>query len=67
MKQDIATIKNEQKSMKEEQSAMRLELSKMRCKNEKHYKEIIAKYNSLEADHEHTWERKGNSKGEEST
>ncbi|MGM0877179.1 MAG: hypothetical protein ACQEWV_21155 [Bacillota bacterium] len=57
MKKDLTIVKEEQTAMKEEQRSTREELNLMRSENDKRHNEIITRYDTLEADHEHTWEK----------
>jgi len=57
MKKDISEMKAEQVEMKTEIFIMKEEMKLMRVENEKRHSEVMNRFHTLEADHEHTWEK----------
>lgn len=57
MKKDISELKAEQVEMKTEIFLMKEEMKLMRVENEKRHSEVMNRFHTLEADHEHTWEK----------
>lgn len=57
MKKDISEMKAEQVEMKNEIFIMKEEMKLMRVENEKRHSEVMNRFHTLEADHEHTWEK----------
>lgn len=57
MKKDISEMKAEQVGMKTGVFIMKEEMKLMRVDNEKRHSEVMNRFHTLEADHEHTWEK----------
>ncbi|MFC0272252.1 hypothetical protein ACFFIX_12480 [Metabacillus herbersteinensis] len=57
MREEQSMMKEEQSLMRGEQSSIKEELKLMRNENEKRHVEVLSRFQALEADHEHTWEK----------
>lgn len=57
MKDDQSAMKEDQSTMKSDLTAMKEEQQTMRSENEERHIELISRFESLEADHEHTWQK----------
>jgi hypothetical protein len=57
MRQELTSFKEEQSLMRQELTSFKEEQKLMRIENEQRHKEIISRFESLEADHEFTWEK----------